>query len=136
MLTSTDISKIINKYYEVVNRGDWDTWLTLFDDNVVVDEQLAGHLEGVGILRNSVGGMEKGYSRFQNKAEHIIIHGDEACVISHISAANASGVPIEANVANYFRIEKGKIKYMANFHDTVPFAPFVNQKLDEENRGS
>lgn len=129
MSTSTDISKVINMYYEAANVGDWDTWLTLFDDNVVVDEQLAGHVEGIAILRGAVGGIKKGYSRFQNKPEHIVIDGDEACVISHISAANASGVPIEANVANYFRLENGKIKYMANFHDTVPFAPFVNQKL-------
>jgi ketosteroid isomerase-like protein len=130
MSTSTDTRDVINTYYESVNRGDWDTWLTLFDDKVVVDEQLAGHVEGIGILRGAIGGMEKGYSKFQNIPHHIVIDGNEACVISHISAANASGVPIEANVANYFRLENGKITYMANFHDTVPFAPFVNQKLD------
>ena len=56
--------------------------------------------------------------------------GDQACVMSHISAANAKGVVIEAEVANYFKLRDGKIAYMANFHDTVPFGPFVNQKLD------
>ena len=63
---------------------------------MVVDEQLAGHVEGVGILRGAVGGMKKGYSRFQNTPHHIVIDGSDACVVSHISAANASGVPIEA----------------------------------------
>lgn len=121
---------IINKYYEVVNAGDWDTWLTLFDDNVVVDEQLAGHIEGVGVLQGAVGGIKKGYSKFQNLPKQIVINGQEACVVSHISAANASGVAIEANTANYFRLENNKIVYMANFHDTRPFDPFVNQKLD------
>ena len=121
---------MIDTYYAAVNRGDWDTWLMLFDDNVVVDEQLAGHVEGIGILRGAISGMKKGYAKFQNMPKQIVIDGNEACVISHISAANASGVPIEANVANYFRLENGKITYMANFHDTVPFAPFVNQKLD------
>jgi ketosteroid isomerase-like protein len=130
MSTSMDIRAVITTYYEAVSGGDWDTWLTLFADNVVIDEQLAGHIEGIGILRGAVGGLKKGYSRFQNKPEHSIINGNEACVISHITAANASGVPIEANVANYFRVEHGKITYMANFHDTVPFAPFVKQKLD------
>src|SRR2546421_4310217 len=125
MPTSIDATALINSYYESVNKGDWDTWLTLFDDNVVIDEQLAGHLEGIGILRGAIGGLKKGYSKFQNKPEDIVVDGNQACVISHISAANASGVPIEANVANYFRLENGKIKYMANFHDTVPFAPFV-----------
>lgn len=121
---------IVDAYYETVNSGDWENWLTLFTDTVVIDEQLAGHIEGIGVLRDGVGGLKKGYSRFQNVPVHIVINGDEACVVSHISAANASGVPIEANVANYFRLDGGKIAYMANFHDTVPFQPFVNQKLD------
>lgn len=118
---------VIDTYYTSVNDGDWDTWLTLFTETVVIDEQLAGHVEGIEILRGAVGGLKSGYSRFQNQPTHVIINENEACVISHISAANASGVPIEANVANYFRLERGKIAYMANFHDTVPFAPFVNQ---------
>lgn len=120
---------VINKYYDSVNAGDWDTWLTLFDDNVVLDEQLAGHIEGIGILRGAINGIERGYSKFQNYPNQIVIDGNEACVVSHISAANAQGVPIEANVANYFRLKNGKITYMANFHDTRPFDPFVNQKL-------
>lgn len=120
---------VINKYYDSVNAGDWDTWLTLFDDNVVLDEQLAGHIEGIGILQGAIDGIERGYSKFQNYPNQIVIDGNEACVVSHISAANAQGVPIEANVANYFRLKNGKITYMANFHDTRPFDPFVNQKL-------
>lgn len=121
--------EVVDTYYKSANAGDWNTWLTLFADNVVVDEQLAGHIEGVGILRGAIDGIEKGYSKFQNLPQHTVINGNEACVVSHISAANASGVPIEANVANYFRVENSKITYMANFHDTRPFDPFVNQKL-------
>ena len=44
--------------------------------------------------------------------------------------ANAAGVAIEAEVANYFKLTGGKITFMQNFHDTRPFDPFVNQKLD------
>ena len=121
---------VVNKYYETVNAGDWDSWLTLFADTIVIDEQLAGHVEGIAILRGAVGGMKRGYSKFINQPLHVVVDGSEACVVSHISAANAKGVPIEANVANYFRLEEGHIVYMANFHDTVPFAPFVNQKFD------
>ncbi|MCZ8100275.1 MAG: nuclear transport factor 2 family protein [Microcystis wesenbergii TW10] len=122
--------EIIDKYYAAANAGDWQTWLTLFDDNVVVDEQLAGHVEGIAVLQGAIGGIERGYSKFINTPQHIVIDGDTACVVSHISAANASGVPIEANVANYFEIKNGKITYMANFHDTRPFDPFVNQTFD------
>jgi ketosteroid isomerase-like protein len=130
MTTAADTRRIIDKYYESVNAGDWDTWLTLFDENVVIDEQLAGHVEGIRILRGAIGGMKAGYSKFLNIPKHIVVSGNEAAVVSHIAAANAAGVPIEAEVANYFRIEDGKIQYMANFHDSVPFAPFLNQKLD------
>jgi ketosteroid isomerase-like protein len=122
--------QVIESYYTSVNSGDWDTWLTLFDEDVIIDEQLAGHVEGAAILRGAVGGMKKGYSKFQNVPRHVVVDGDTACVVSHISAANAAGVPIEAEVANYFKLTDGKIAYMANFHDSVPFGPFVNQKLD------
>ena len=130
MGTSIETREVIDEYYETINKGDWDAWLTLFDTNVLVDEQLAGRVEGVAALRGALDGIRKGYSVFQNIPHRIVINGDEACVISHISAANAVGIPIEANVANYFRLENGRIKYMANFHDTVPFGPFVHQKLD------
>jgi len=119
--------EVIDRYYELANAGDWQTWLTLFDEDVVIDEQLAGHVEGLEVLRGAIGGMETGYSRFQNVPRHVVVDGEEATVVSHISAANAAGVPIEAEVANYFRLEEGKIVYMANFHDTRPFDPFVNQ---------
>lgn len=122
--------EIVEKYYQYVNNSDWQNWLSLFDVNIVMDEQLAGHLEGIESLQAAVGGLETGYSRFQNIPEHIVSHGNEICVISRIEAANASGVPIAANVANYFQIENGKITYMSNFHDTRPFDPFVNQNLD------
>ena len=125
-----DTREIVTRYYDYVNAGDWNSWLTLFNDNVVIDEQLAGHVEGIGVLQGAVGMMKKGYSKFQNVPKHVVVSGDEACVVSHISAANAKGETIEANVANYFRIKDGKIAYMANFHDSRPFDPFMNQKLD------
>jgi ketosteroid isomerase-like protein len=121
--------EVIDKYYESANAGDWDTWLTLFKDDVVIDEQLAGHVEGIDVLRGAIDVMERGYSRFQNVPKHIVVAGDEAAVVSHISAANASDEPIEADVANYFRLDDGKIAYMANFHDSVPFEPFTSQDL-------
>lgn len=120
--------EIIDAYYQSVNRGDWNTWLTLFGDNVVIDEQLAGHVEGIATLRGAVDGIRTAYAKFQNVPRHIVIDGDQAAVVSHISAVSASNVAIEAEVANYFRMESGKIVYMANFHDTRPFAPLTQSR--------
>jgi ketosteroid isomerase-like protein len=121
--------QLIDKYYEHANAGDWDAWCDLFTDDMVMDEQLAGHIEGLDTLRPMMGGMGKAYSKFQNVPKRIIVSGDEAAVVSHISAANAAGVPIEAEVMNYFRMKNDKIAYMANFHDSVPFKPFLEQNL-------
>lgn len=117
----------IDKYYEHANAGNWDAWCDLFADNMIMDEQIAGHIEGQSTLRKMMGGMKTTYSRFQNIPDHIIISGDEAGVVSHISAASAAGLPIEAKVMNYFRLENGKIAYMANFHDTRPFDPILKR---------
>ena len=68
-----------------------------------MDEQLAGHIEGLARLRPDDGRDGTAtYSKFQNVPKHIVVNGDEAAVVSHISAANAAGVPIEADVMNYF----------------------------------
>jgi ketosteroid isomerase-like protein len=121
--------EIIEAYYKYANAGNWDAWCDLFDDDMVMDEQLAGRIETLATLRPMMGGMGKAYSRFQNVPKHIIVSGDEGAVVSHISAANAAGVPIEAEVMNYFRFKNGKIVYMSNFHDSVPFKPFLEQNL-------
>jgi ketosteroid isomerase-like protein len=121
--------QVIDAYYEYVNKGDWDGWLTLFTDDTVMDEQLAGHSEGLNVLAEGVGGLKKGYSKFEMHPMHIVIEGDKAVVIWHCVAANAAGVPIDARGANYFEMRDGKIAYTANFHDSVPFRPFLDQKL-------
>lgn len=125
-----DTREVVEKYFEYVNEGNWDAWLTLFDERVVMDEQLAGHIEGVEILRGAVGGLKRGYSRFQNNPIRAMVDGENAMVMWEINAANATGVPIKAKGVNYFIVENGKITYMANFHDSVPFKPFTEQKFD------
>lgn len=122
--------EIVEEYYKHANAGNWDAWCDLFAEDMIMDEQLAGHIEGLATLRPMMAGMDKAYFKFQNMPKHIIVSGDEAAVVSHISAANAAGVPIEAEVMNYFQIKSGKISYMANFHDSVPFKPFLEQNLE------
>ncbi|MEU8261564.1 nuclear transport factor 2 family protein [Micromonospora sp. NPDC048999] len=113
--------EVVNRYYELANAGDWDAWCDLFAAGQVMDEQLAGHVEGRETLRNMMKGFPGMYARFQNVPRHIVVDGDQAAVVSHISATTPAGGTVEADVVNYYRVVDGLITYMANFHDTVPF---------------
>jgi ketosteroid isomerase-like protein len=119
----------IRKYYEHANAGEWGAWCDLFADDMVMDEQLAGHIEGLATLRPMMDGMDGVYSVFQNVPKHVVVDGEQAAVLSHISARAAQypNEPIECDVMNYFRVLDGRITYMQNVHDSQPFAPFLRQ---------
>ena len=121
--------EVVETYFYLVNIGNWDKWVTLFNDDIVMDEQLAGHLEGIGTLKGAVEGLKKGYSKFINRPLEVLLEGEKAMALWHIEAANAKGVPIDAKGVNYFIVTNGKISYFSNFHDTVPFKPFTDQNL-------
>jgi hypothetical protein len=126
--------EVIEKYYDCVNRSAWNDWLTLFADDVSGDEQLAGHFEGIEVLRGAITAISYGYSKFRMIPQHILVAGDEAVVIWRCEAANRAGTRIaysylpdrEVVGANYFRLEGGKIKYMRTVHDETAFAPFAH----------
>ena len=130
-----DTRSLIEKYYECVNSGDWTTWLGLFSDDVVGDEQLAGHFAGIDVLRGAIGAISSGYSRFNMVPQRIVVEGDAACVVWRCSAANAKGTAIaypdnpqrQVIGANFFQVQNGKIVYMRTMHDSLPFQPFISQ---------
>ncbi len=59
-MATTDV---IDRYYVTANAGDWDAWCDLFTDDMVMDEQLAGHIEGLATLRPMMAGMGRAYSQ-------------------------------------------------------------------------
>jgi ketosteroid isomerase-like protein len=119
--------EIIDKYYEFASAGNWDAWCDLFHEEYVLDEQLAGRFTGLDNLRNAMRGFPDVYSVFTNTPRHIVVEGDQAAAVSHISARvhKYPDEAIEAEAMNYFQFRDGKIVYMANFHDSKPFAPFL-----------
>lgn len=121
--------EIIEAYYTYANAGNWDAWCDLFTEDCQMDEQLAGHISGRETLREIMRGFPQAYASFQNVPKHIMVDGDQGAVVSHISARamKYQDEPIEAEVMNYFQFRDGKIAYMANFHDSKPFAPFLRQ---------
>jgi ketosteroid isomerase-like protein len=130
-----DTRAVIERYYDCVNRGAWQEWLTLFSDDVVGDEQLAGHFAGIDVLRGAIDAISSGYSRFNMYPQRIVVDGDAACVVWRCDAANAAQVPIaypgnpgrQVIGANFFQVQNGKIVYMRTIHDSLPFQPFVKQ---------
>ncbi|MDL1981474.1 MAG: nuclear transport factor 2 family protein [Deltaproteobacteria bacterium] len=121
--------EIVTKYFEYVNNGDWEGWLTLFADNAVVIEPV-GAVEGIENLRKVVEVLKKGYSKFQNNLINMVVEGNHAVAITHIEAVTASGVPVDAKVANYYTIEDGKIIHQENFLDPIKLKPFLDQQFD------
>jgi ketosteroid isomerase-like protein len=129
------VRDVIDGYYDCVNRGDWQRWLTLFSDDVEGDEQLAGHFEGIDALRGGIDAIRGGYRVFQMHPQRVVIDGDAAVVVWRCEAQNSHGVPIaypgdanrEVIGANYFQIENGKIVYMRTIHDRLPFEPYLDR---------
>lgn len=121
--------EILEKYYENANAGNWDAWCDLFHEDYVMDEQLAGRLTGLDTLRSIMSGFPTAYFKFVNTPKHFIVDGDKAAAVSHISALamKYQDEPIEADAMNFFEFKDGKISYMANYHDSKPFAPFLRQ---------
>jgi ketosteroid isomerase-like protein len=115
-----DSREVVTKYFEFVNNGQWDSYLGLFDNNIVMDEQLMGHIEGISHLKESIEVLRNA-PKFQNHPLEIVVDGDKAMAIWHIEAVGPGGAPIDAKGANFYKIRNGKITYFSNFHDTVPF---------------
>jgi ketosteroid isomerase-like protein len=117
------VSSVINEYYALANRGEWDAWCDLFHPSLVMEEQLAGRVEGIAALREMMKGFGADLDSFANEPQHIVIgdDGEQAAVVSRLSLLSKKGDRIEVGVVNYFRIVGDQILYFANFHDTAPF---------------
>jgi ketosteroid isomerase-like protein len=113
--------QVIESYYRYANPQDRARWLALFDPDVVLDEQLAGRVVGIGALTGLIGALDAAYPEFRAVPRHVVIDGDRACVIEDISTVTADGEAIEVRAASYFRVANGRITNFVNVHDTAPF---------------
>ncbi|MCX5697906.1 MAG: nuclear transport factor 2 family protein, partial [Candidatus Omnitrophica bacterium] len=112
--------EIANKYFEYVNKGEWDSWLGLFADDVIMDEQVLGRIKGKGALSKAIEGL-RGNPDFHNFPKEFVVEGDQAVVTCNVKTTLPGDKKIDIRVANYYKIKDGKIAYFANFHDTAPF---------------
>ena len=116
-----DTREVVESYYRYASRLDRARWLALFDPAVVLVEQLVGNVVGLGALTELIGGLDAAYPQFRAVPRHVVVDGDQACVIEDISTVTADGTAIEVRAASYFRVAGGKITHFSNVHDTAPF---------------
>jgi ketosteroid isomerase-like protein len=121
-----DTREVITKYFKYVNAGEWDKYLDLYADNVIMDEQLMGHMEGKQAVAEGIENL-KNAPKFENHLLDMVVEGDRAMARWHISTVPAPGINIEVDGVNYFEIKGGKIVHFANYHDTAPFAPLFQK---------
>ncbi|WP_157315346.1 nuclear transport factor 2 family protein [Chitinibacter sp. GC72] len=119
-------AEVVERYFSAVNAGDWNEWLTLFADDVVLIEPI-GTIEGLENLRNGVGVLTKVYSSFQNNLLSYFVNGEHAAAQTHISAVTASGGKIEVDVCNTYTIRNGKISHQKNYLDSKELQPFLDE---------
>ncbi|MEW6755143.1 MAG: nuclear transport factor 2 family protein [Candidatus Latescibacterota bacterium] len=112
---------VVERYFEYINSGNWDAWVALFSEKIVIDEAISGHMEGLAAVRQSAEGIRNGFERFENKVEELVVEGDRAMVVCRIDAVIKGGVPLVSAGANFYRVAGGKIAYMSSFHDSAPF---------------
>lgn len=117
----------IEAYYRHANAGEWGPWCDLFAEDTVMDEQLAGHIEGAATLRAMMANGLGGYAVFRNEPQRVVVEGLEAAVLSRVSGQTHLGAQISCPVMNYFRFnDAGEIVYLTNTHDTAPFQPLFD----------
>ncbi len=118
--------EVVLTYFESVNAGDWQTWLSLFADDATLEEPM-GRIEGIEALTDGTKVLDKVYSRFQNNLLSFFVNGEQACAQTHISAVTASGNAVEVDVCNVYLIREGKIQQQKNYLDSKALQPFLDE---------
>jgi hypothetical protein len=52
-----DTRTVVENYFECVNSGIWVDYLNLLADDIIMDEQLLGHIEGKEALAKGIEGL-------------------------------------------------------------------------------
>ena len=113
--------EVIENYYAYICVRDRTRWLALFDADVVLDEHHVGRVLGIRELSRVIAAVDATVPVLRVMPRHVVIAGEEACVIEDISIVTAQGVAIEHSGASYFRVADGKIIYFTNLRHSAPF---------------
>lgn len=121
-----DTKQVVSNYFNYINTQQWDKYMELFADDVIMDEQIMGHLESRQAVAEGIENL-KNAPRFENHLVDMVVEGNRAMARWHIIAEPAPDVHIECDGVNYYEVENGKIVRFANYHDTAPFAAILRK---------
>ncbi len=112
--------KIVESAYEMLARGDWDSFYALFADDVVMHEAeslpYGGTYVGKDGLKRGIGKMFAAWEDMTYSVEQITAGGDLCFVYLHTSATSPrTGKTYAFPVAELWRFRDGKV---------VEFRPF------------
>lgn len=127
--------ELIERYFDCINGKRWDEWLTLFDENVVMEDSLAPRMTGLEEVRQSAVAIQSGFTKFENHLEQLVVQEGRGTAVCRIDAVLASnGAPIESPGCNTFEVRNGKIVYVSSYHDSAPWAKAAAARGERERR--
>lgn len=112
--------EVVEEYFNCVNQGRWDDYLALFADEIIMDEQMLGHIEGKAALAQGIQALRDN-KEFRNYPLDIIVEGEKAMATWNIKTPRPNAKSLDLKGVNYYKIKQGKITYFSNFHDTKVF---------------
>jgi ketosteroid isomerase-like protein len=117
-----DTGEVVSRCFDCASSGRWDDYLALFTDDVVIDEQGLGHCEGIDHVRRGIE-VFRHNPGLRNHLREIVVEGDRAVAICQVTVPLPDGRSARVEVANFYRVQGGKITYFASYHDAFPLPP-------------
>ena len=105
--------EIVRRIIEAVQRGDWDTAMSSYDEAVVLDQSRmpdGGVYQGHAGVREFYGNWFEAWMDFHVEPERMLDSGDHVVDINEVSGTGrSSGVAVRMRTANVWTIRRGKV---------------------------
>jgi ketosteroid isomerase-like protein len=114
---------IIQNYYDSLNRKD-EKWQELYsEDAVFSDASQTLYAKGKEPVIQSFLPFLKGVERV--KVKHMIVEGEDACVIASYDYVNPKGERMNQDVAEVWEVKDGKLAKLTIYFDLTAYRSFM-----------